>query len=752
MKLQALLTAMVAGLLTAFAAPQSAQAAWFGWESLGGAILEEPECVSWGSNRIDCFARGTDSAMYHRWWNGSSWGGWENLGGIILEEPKCVSWGPNRIDCFARGTDAAMYHRWWNGSSWGGWENLGGAILEAPECVSWGPNRIDCFARGTDAAMYHRWWNGSSWGGWENLGGVILERPECVSWGPNRIDCFARGTNRAMFHRWWNGSSWGGWENLGGIILERPECVAWGSNRIDCFARGTDAAMYHRWWNGSSWGGWENLGGVILEQPECVSWSANRLDCFARGTDRAMYHRWWNGSAWGGWENLGGIILEQPSCVSWGPERLDCFARGTNRAMFHRWFTPTQSRAITVSRRNSVTLTDAQVDSLLADGSAALQADDGNGDVACNVSIVRSGAVGQFTNGDGSIDTQAELSEIFGLAGNVKVVDDVNWCANQFNSSYIGCGQTPGTSFITERFTANQEGILWTHEFGHNQGLPHRDTSTNNVMYFSIGTNRRNVNQTECNAYRGSSPAVAATPEENAQMAAMAEADTMPGGGITDSDAASNSPDGTLPPVAEFVSQIYFDGLPLDKAASYTEADADILLSMLNDASQAQFHENIALTLGMIGSQRSVEPLIAYLKSGPAANAKGEEGASRPVHRGRIGAIMALGYIVNSSGDRQALDYLKESTSPAVWSTRGLTGLSVTEEALAKLPEDLSKYAIFSLGLSGNAEAAEHLRKLAGAQDGTETQQKFGDEIAQSLELSAEVARKGLIEYYRKAE
>jgi hypothetical protein len=181
---------------------EKARAQWGGWESLGGVILEEPNCVSWGPNRIDCFARGTDSAMYHRWWNGSAWGGWENLGGIILEQPECVSWGPNRIDCFARGTDRAMYHRWWNGTAWGGWESLGGIILNPPSCVSWAANRIDCFARGTDSAMYHRWWDGA-WHGWESLGGIILEAPNCVSWGPNRIDCFARGTDRAMYHRWW---------------------------------------------------------------------------------------------------------------------------------------------------------------------------------------------------------------------------------------------------------------------------------------------------------------------------------------------------------------------------------------------------------------------------------------------------------------------------------------------------------------------------------------------------------------------
>jgi hypothetical protein len=32
---------------------------------------------------------------------------------VIKEQPNCVSWGPERLDCFARGTDQAMYHRWW---------------------------------------------------------------------------------------------------------------------------------------------------------------------------------------------------------------------------------------------------------------------------------------------------------------------------------------------------------------------------------------------------------------------------------------------------------------------------------------------------------------------------------------------------------------------------------------------------------------------------------------------------------------
>jgi hypothetical protein len=312
---------------------------WGGWENLGGTIKEAPNCVSWGANRIDCFARGDDNAMHHRWWDGVAWRDWDNLGGTITGAPNCVSLGANRIDCFARSTDRAMWRRWWDGVAWRGWDNLGGPITGTPNCVSLGANRIDCFARGDDNAMHHRWWDGVAWRDWENLGGAITGAPSCVSWGANRIDCFARGDDNAMHHRWWDGVAWRDWDNLGGAITGAPNCVSSGADRIDCFARGTDQSMWHRWWDGAAWRGWDSLGaGAITEVPNCVSLGANRIDCFARSTGQAIYHRWGAGSSWGSWEDLGGIIMEAPNCVSSGANRIDCFARSTDRAMWHRWW------------------------------------------------------------------------------------------------------------------------------------------------------------------------------------------------------------------------------------------------------------------------------------------------------------------------------------------------------------------------------------------------------------------------------
>ena len=107
--------------------------------------------------------------------------GFERLGGVCVDRPEAVAWGPNRLDVFVIGTESALYHKWWNGSAWGpsvtGYEKMGGACTSQPRVVAWGPNRLDVFVTGTDSALYHKWWYGAAWGpsltGYKFMGGVI---------------------------------------------------------------------------------------------------------------------------------------------------------------------------------------------------------------------------------------------------------------------------------------------------------------------------------------------------------------------------------------------------------------------------------------------------------------------------------------------------------------------------------------------------------------------------------------------------
>jgi C1A family cysteine protease len=265
---------------------------WHGWEGLGGVITSKPSAVSWANNRIDVVARGTDSAVWHRWWDGANWLGWESLGGIVHGAPAICSWTSGRLDIFAIGTDHKMYHKWFQGG-WSGWETLGGLFSSEPCAVSWGPNRIDLFARGMDSAMWHMWWDGAHWNGWENLGGVLDSAPAVSSWAANRLDCFVKGTDSHLYHKWWDGAVWSGWENLQGYVADNPGAVSWGSNRIDVFYPGSSFHMMHKWWDGAAWSGEEDLGGLLSSGVGVSSWAAGRLDCFVEGTNSALYHKWY---------------------------------------------------------------------------------------------------------------------------------------------------------------------------------------------------------------------------------------------------------------------------------------------------------------------------------------------------------------------------------------------------------------------------------------------------------------------------
>ena len=85
---------------------------WSGWESLGGVLTSAPAASSWAANRLDVFVRGTDNALWHKWWQ-NAWSGWESLGGVLLSAPGAVSWGTDRIDTFVEGTNGALWHKCW---------------------------------------------------------------------------------------------------------------------------------------------------------------------------------------------------------------------------------------------------------------------------------------------------------------------------------------------------------------------------------------------------------------------------------------------------------------------------------------------------------------------------------------------------------------------------------------------------------------------------------------------------------------
>jgi hypothetical protein len=230
--------------------------------------------VSTDGTYINMFTRNYMHTISSKWSDGNQvqWSEWEDLAKnrpyeqeLITSAPASVSWGgSDRVDVFARGTDFAMWHRWWDGAQWTAWESLGGGFTSGPAAVSRGPNRLDVFGRGGDGAVWMNSWTGTQWTGWSSLGGVITSDPAAVVYGPERIAVFARGTDNALWVTVNNGSGWlSGWGSLGGVITSAPALIGrW--DHIDVFVRGDNGEIFQKTWNSPTWnspGGGRGHGG-----------------------------------------------------------------------------------------------------------------------------------------------------------------------------------------------------------------------------------------------------------------------------------------------------------------------------------------------------------------------------------------------------------------------------------------------------------------------------------------------------------
>jgi C1A family cysteine protease len=265
---------------------------WRGWESHGGFITSKPSVTSSLIDETHLVARGLDSAVWHRWWNGSFWLGWEYLGGPVHGAPAICSQPDGRLDIFARGLHHSLMHKIYINGWWSEWEDLGGLLTSDPAAVSGTPNRIDVVVRGMRNGLEHLWWDSDGWHGWENLGGGLTSSPAIASWGPNRLDTFVRGEEMHLWHRSWDGTKWQRWEDLGGILYGDPSAVSWGENRLDVFYPGKDAQLKHRWWDARRWSAEEDLGGFVCAGVGASSWAQGRLDCFMQSGDSGVWHKW----------------------------------------------------------------------------------------------------------------------------------------------------------------------------------------------------------------------------------------------------------------------------------------------------------------------------------------------------------------------------------------------------------------------------------------------------------------------------
>ena len=169
-----------------------------------------------------------------------------------------------------------------------------------------------------------------------------------------------------------------------------------------------------------------------------------------------------------------------------------------------------------------------RVDGIFVEMTGLVQGADGSTDVACEVGFARFGQLGTFTSDEipFSINSEADFRRVDGIGGSVKVVGEINWCG-RLGVGIIGCASTPGPRLAVVRFTPNQEAVLWTHEFGHTTGSPHRD-GAGALMQPFIGADHQGVDQTECTRLIAGSEVVQSGSTMLAARASTASARAVP--------------------------------------------------------------------------------------------------------------------------------------------------------------------------------------------------------------------------------
>lgn len=387
---------------------------------------------------------------------------------------------------------------------------------------------------------------------------------------------------------------------------------------------------------------------------------------------------------------------------------------------------------VTVQRHSSVALSDADADRILGDMGTILQSDDSPADVATPLRFVRNGPVQVLpANIPAAIQTQADLVALLNAGSGVKIVDAIRWCGGP-GGSIIGCAPvgSPTVNVAAVRFTANQEGLIWVHEYGHNAGLPHRTDDLRAVMYPSVGSDHNVVNGTESASFLAGPLAVGGT-----FMASSCEVGM-----------AIQAPRD----VREFVSQHWIAGIPYEAASQYTEQDARVLLEWLvkEPEQHEEFLPEIVTTLCFIGSEAAAQPLIDFVQ-----NAR----AGRAMFNAKHAALIHLGDLVNKSGSQAALAFLTSVATDmdkartlaiprATVAAAEAAVAGVTAPTLETLGSELAVSATFGLALSGKPEAEQAIQGLMA---GAATLAPVKAAAVEAAEIARTMRAHGQKEYYR---
>ncbi|MFM6928509.1 MAG: hypothetical protein ACKOX6_08585 [Bdellovibrio sp.] len=130
---------------------------WDNWKSLGGALDSEPAATGRSpSSMVDVFYRGANNGLWQLTNRQGNWGTWQGLLGSFDTGPGACSWGSNRVDLFARTWNKTIQHSYFNGVTWSAWETLTQMVFSAPAAAAIGPDHMYLFFNDDQGAVLYK--------------------------------------------------------------------------------------------------------------------------------------------------------------------------------------------------------------------------------------------------------------------------------------------------------------------------------------------------------------------------------------------------------------------------------------------------------------------------------------------------------------------------------------------------------------------------------------------------------------------
>ncbi|MEQ9559801.1 MAG: hypothetical protein RIG67_28840 [Rhodospirillales bacterium] len=237
----------------------------------------------------------------------------------------------------------------------------------------------------------------------------------------------------------------------------------------------------------------------------------------------------------------------------------------------------------------------------------------------------------------------------------VNIVSSINWCG-RFDPNFLGCAARPNGPLLLER-TANNEGALWAHEFGHTMGLSWDVDATDHtdrvmaLMRPRLGPSNTGLIETECRHLKQPSKVAQGT------SGALTLVGGMPGAAASGNNKPAPASSSTATDsVSGLLGETWAHGLPYPELQKLTDGQIQEIRGVLAGEPNPLW-PNAVLALGVRGNREDFTALRRVLEfSAPPDDLV--------ISTAKHNVPIAVGYLAGRTGSKEMFDFLRNNYNP----------------------------------------------------------------------------------------